>query len=313
MRDEGLGNIISNYFAADCPPEIASSYPKEVSSLGHLMYGMGILPDTLPSEDFKKFANILRRAIMNEETYTNPKNYTLIGTGNMSVVILDRENNTARKTSEDRSNELQILQKLDKANSPHIARLKNVSDNPYTIELEYINGSSLESILKKENKLDYGRVFRYGSDIIAGLIELQRARIFYHRDIRPANIMIDADNDRAIIIDLGIATTDRHAMPLNNRRYGGSNDLVSLGQVMYRMTTGEHLFAGSKTMEMTLHAGEIKDQRDRIYADATGKSLEEYLRKVDHDVQNERIKNIIKACLTADSSDYRKISKMFEK
>ncbi len=77
--------------------------------------------------------------------------------------------------------------------------------------------------------------------------------------------MVDETKDRAVIIDLGIATTDPLAPPKNNRRYGGPNDLVSLGQIMYKMATGKHLFAKSKSMEKTVYAEQLKDHRDWVY------------------------------------------------
>ena len=312
MREGGLGTTIAYYFAEGCPPKTASAYPEEVMNIGFLLYRLHILPDALPTEEFKKLAEVFTYAIFNEETLDNSENYTLLGTGNMSVVIFDKEKNTARKTSLDQSHELEILKRLENAKTHHLVKLKGTTDNPYTLELEYVNGNSLENILKKENKLDYARVFRYGSNIMDGLIELRRAGIFNHRDIRPANIMIDEVNDRAIIIDLGIATTNRHTLPLDNRRYGGPNDLVSLGQVMYKMATGEHLFAGSRTMEMTKYADDLKDERDAAYADKTGKSLEKYLTKVDENIQDERLKTIIKSCLTAENFHYKNIWKMFK-
>ena len=308
-----LGGAIADFFSVNCPAEIASDYPEEVLHYGFMMYNMGIMPDTIPKTDMIRLSNVLRMGIQNEEVYNDPKNYTLLGTGNMSVVFLDRKNNIAIKTSEDIREELSILRDIGKIKSPHIARLKGAPSERYIIELEYINGDSLENILKKEHKLDYDRVFKYGADIMSGLIEMRHAGIFYHMDIRPANIMIDEINDRAVIIDLGIATRDRHAPPLDNRRYGGPNDLVSLGQVMYKMATGEHIFAESRSMEMTRNASQIKDQREQIYADATGKSLEKYLKKVDENIKDERIKTIIKTCLTARNSDHKRVWKMFEK
>jgi hypothetical protein len=34
----------------------------------------------------------------------------------------------------------------------------------------------------------------------------------------------------------------KYSKPNNNRRFGGDNDLVSLGQIMYFMATGDQLF-----------------------------------------------------------------------
>lgn len=178
------------------------------------------------------------------------------------------------------------------------------------VNIEYINGDSLENILQEQNNLSFDKVLQYGADIMNGLIEMRRAGIFYHRDIRPANIMIDEENNKAIIIDLGIATTDRHALPKDNRRYGGSNDLTSLGQVMYKMATGNHLFAKSKSMEETMNADQLSDHRNWIYEDS--KRVRYYLHKVDKNIQNKKLATIIKTCLTAKRYEYKNMQNMFQ-
>ena len=257
-----------------------------------------------------EFYNMARGLLKFKDIIRHREKYAVIGTGKTGVVLLKHDKRfSAWKFSPDIDREYAMLKSVRSGN---IVRVKAKAKKSNFIKLEYIRGDSLENILK-DKLFNPAEIFYYASDIMKGLIDMRRAGIFYHRDIRPANIMIDYNTGRAMIIDLEIATRDRHALPINNRRYGGPNDLVSLSQIMYKMATGEHLFAESKSMEMTMHANELKDQRDEIYADPTGKSLGIYLAKVDHNIQNERLRTIIKACLTAENFHYKNIYNMFKK
>ena len=172
--------------------------------------------------------------------------------------------------------------------------------------VEYIPGRSLEGILTDGRAEDHQRVVQYSFGIFNGLLELRAAGIYHHRDIRPANIMIDKGQDRAVIIDLGIATTDKDALAKDNRRFGSptgrvANDLNSLGQVMYKMATGEHIFTESKSMERTTYADEVRDRRDWIYEEP--ERLVPYLQQVERTVAHPTLLEIIRFCLTAGGKD----------
>jgi hypothetical protein len=248
----------------------------------------------------------------------------LIWTGKTSIVY--RQRDVVLKFSPHYKEEIELLKKT--RNAAHIMHLawnheyhvtaeddedeKEILVDPPYFAIEYIEGDSLQTILSKQTRLPIKKVIQYGNDLMSGLIELRRAGIFYHRDLRPANIMIDETQDRAVIIDLGNATTDRHAPPKDNRRYGGPNDLVSLGQIMYKMATGEHLFASDPSMERTTFADGLKHERDLAYEDTNGTTLQSYLAKVDINVHDERIRELIKECLTAKNHHYGKMRRMFE-
>jgi serine/threonine protein kinase len=178
------------------------------------------------------------------------------------------------------------------------------------ISLDLIVGKSLEELIKSNSCRD--KVLRYGSHLMEGLLELQRAGIWYHRDLRPGNIIVDERSDAAVIIDLGIATDDRNALPKDNRRFGGPNDLVSLGQIMYYIATGKHIFDKSQSMSLTLVRDEIKDYRDDAYSDTTGKLLAGHLAQVDKTVCDTKTKIAIKECLQAKLDDYQRIHEMFK-
>jgi hypothetical protein len=266
---------------------------------------------------------------------------SFVTTGKYGIIIRNETHKQAWKFSEDVSKEREFLFRLRSQNkdivnvarieedpgetylirieqNPFVGEIKHEGPLPY-LKLEYIEGNSLEHILKQQGKLPEDKVLRYSMGILNGLIELRQAGIWHHRDIRPANIMIDYEKDRAVIIDLGMATTDKKENPEEyqwyNRRYGGPNDLVSLGQVIYYMATGKHIFAKSKSMTRTFSdiSDEINDYRTKVYADESGELLKKHLKQVDDNIEDGRIRELIKACLTAKSYHYKKMHRMFQR
>ena len=121
----------------------------------------------------------------------------------------------------------------------------------------------------------------------------------YHRDIRPDNVLLvnspDDEFKKAYVIDLGIASDDPDAVPMHNRRYGGS-DLLSFGQLVYMMKTGHNLFNefGKQSLEA---ADGIAKLRQRFCDDAGFRV--QYLHKVDRDVSDAFLAKCIEACLMA--------------
>jgi len=146
----------------------------------------------------------------------------------------------------------------------------NESDdnNPYfwplAVTLEHLTGESIGQLISKQGPLPH-LVAPVGRDILNGLLELRRKRM-YHRDVHIGNILWDNDQSRAKIIDLGAATQDKDAVFWGNRPCGGNNDCVSLGQTLFSLATGSHLFYPSIPLTIgTVQKEEIVDQRQRLY------------------------------------------------
>jgi serine/threonine protein kinase len=243
------------------------------------------------------------------------------------MVINESEKMICKCKSYDPANEIRIMNIIDKYHKglqKYIIKpidndeCENAGYKKEPISTELIIGKSLEDIIKNY-KIPKNKALEYSAQICEGLIEMRRARVFYHRDIRPANIMIDFERDRAIIIDLEIATTNKYALSKDNRRFGFTkgkvaNDLVSLGQIMYYMATGKHLFNKSESMTKTFSdvAEEINDYRTKVYSDETGELLKTHLKQVDNDIRDDTLRKLTKACLTSEHYQYNKINKMFK-
>jgi tetratricopeptide (TPR) repeat protein len=71
------------------------------------------------------------------------------------------------------------------------------------ITMPYIQGSNLEATIKKTGKLPASRALAIGRQIASGLQAAHEVGVV-HRDFKPANILIDAE-DNALITDFGIA------------------------------------------------------------------------------------------------------------
>ncbi|MEA3430020.1 MAG: protein kinase [Nanoarchaeota archaeon] len=191
----------------------------------------------------------------------------------------------------------------------------SVESYPFFVRLDLVEGDSLEKLISDEGYFNSDKILKIVAGIMNGLMELREAGIYFHRDLRPANVVV-VDNDNPVIVDLGIASDDSDALAKDNRRYGSetgetANDLVSLGQIMYKMYTGDFLFAESDSMERTIYADKLRDYRDVVLNDF--ELLDEYLKKVDGKVKDERVRELIKTCILSQPEDYSMVSAMFER
>jgi Tol biopolymer transport system component/serine/threonine protein kinase len=139
------------------------------------------------------------------------------------------------------------------------------------IAMQYVAGRDLGSQLADGGRLPVEKTLRYGEDLAAAL-KVAHAQGILHRDIKPGNILIDAD-DRALISDFGLARicsplgenvaweqsattvtpagavvgTPRYMSPEQalGRPIDSRSDIFSLGVVLYEMCTGVPAFAAS--------------------------------------------------------------------
>lgn len=148
--------------------------------------------------------------------------------------------------------EAQTLAKLD---HPNIVRVIDVFEENETsyIVMPFIEGKTLESLVEKNGPLDYGLTVNYIGQIASAVGYIHKRNIL-HRDIKPDNIMITADN-HAILIDFGsarefIQDKTQHQTSIltkgyapieqysSNSRKGAYTDIYSLGAVLYYVLTG---------------------------------------------------------------------------
>jgi eukaryotic-like serine/threonine-protein kinase len=126
--------------------------------------------------------------------------------------------------------------------------------------MEHVDGPSLREVLRRRGRLDPMAVAAVGEQVAAALGEAH-ARGLVHRDVKPANILIDSDGT-VKVTDFGIAKalnsdatlttpgtvvgTAAYVAPeqLEEGQVDARADVYALGVVLYECLTGRPAFAG---------------------------------------------------------------------
>ncbi|MHB0970734.1 MAG: serine/threonine-protein kinase [Thermoanaerobaculia bacterium] len=154
-----------------------------------------------------------------------------------------------------------------KLNHPNIVGFHDAGYENGTIAylaLEFIDGESLEELMKRENQVSLVTVYRVTADILAALGHAH-ARGIVHRDLKPANVLLTHDR-RAKLADFGIARPEESTLTVAGQRLGTPlytapenitgvqvtprSDLFSLGVVVYEMIAGQRPFTGRNMQEV---------------------------------------------------------------
>jgi serine/threonine-protein kinase len=143
---------------------------------------------------------------------------------------------------------------------PHVMAIHAVSAAarlPYLV-MPFVACESLQQRLDQHGPLDVKDVLRIGLQAASGLAAAH-AQGLVHRDVKPANILLETSVDRVLLTDFGLAravddaTLTRTGVIAGTPQYmspeqaGGDavdhrSDLFSLGGVLYAMCTGRPPF-----------------------------------------------------------------------
>ncbi len=175
----------------------------------------------------------------------------------IKTLRLDLEGTETEETLDRFKNEARTAGVL---NHPNIITIYDAGeqDGLFYIAMEFVEGQTLQHLLKAVGKLTIEKAIDIVKQVCAGL-DYAHSRGIVHRDIKPANIMIGAD-ETVKIMDFGIAksggtgaTSTGHVVGTPNymapeqvkgKALDGRSDQFSLGVVLYEMLTGERPFAG---------------------------------------------------------------------
>src|SRR5262245_9781302 len=149
----------------------------------------------------------------------------------------------------------------------HVVSIYEVSQEdepvPYLV-MEYVNGQTLQQKLDRSGPLSVQEVLRIGHQVASGLAAAH-ATGHIHRDVKPANILLENGVERVKLTDFGLARAaddasisqsgvvagtpmfmapeQAHGGPIDTRA-----DLFSLGSVLYAMCTGRPPFRANSAM-----------------------------------------------------------------
>jgi eukaryotic-like serine/threonine-protein kinase len=156
--------------------------------------------------------------------------------------------------------EIRILQRL---RHPAIVPVLDAHESPtlHYYVMPYVPGESLRELLSSGGPLSLARVMHLAG-AVAEALDYAHAQGVLHRDVKPANILLDGE--RVLVCDFGVAravevaagdTISSSGLVLGTPAYmspeqamGGTiderTDVYALGCVIYEMLTGEPLFTG---------------------------------------------------------------------
>jgi len=150
---------------------------------------------------------------------------------------------------------------------PHIVSILRVgaAEGLSYIVMAYVDGGSLADRMVSAGPLPLDEAIRIAREVASALGAAHK-RGFLHRDVKPQNILLDAESGRALVVDFGIAGavagnassdpgsdrltglgmvvgTPRYMSPeqaSGTRDLGPASDLYALGIVFYEMLAGAY-------------------------------------------------------------------------
>jgi serine/threonine protein kinase len=146
----------------------------------------------------------------------------------------------------------------------HVVAIHNVESEhevPFLV-MQYVHGQSLQERVERDGPLTTAQILRIGMQAAAGL-SAAHAQGVIHRDVKPANILLENGIERALLTDFGLARaaddaslthsgivagTPHYMSPeqADGRPTDARSDLFSLGSVLYFMATGHPPFRAER-------------------------------------------------------------------
>jgi WD40 repeat protein len=147
----------------------------------------------------------------------------------------------------------------------HVVAIHAVEETngvPYLV-MQYVSGITLQERLERDGPLELREILRIGMQTASGLAAAH-AQGLIHRDVKPANILLENGVQRVKLTDFGLARAIDDASLTQNGVVSGTPeymapeqargelvdtraDLFSLGSVLYAMCTGAPPFRAANT------------------------------------------------------------------
>ncbi|MBL0059943.1 MAG: serine/threonine protein kinase [bacterium] len=207
---------------------------------------------------------------------------------------------------------------------PNVVQIYDIQsgDDSLSLMLEFIEGETLGSLLKRRGVLPYGLALRVTTEILAGL-EAAHANGIIHRDLKPDNILI-ARNGAVKITDFGLASlrdlpaVTQEGMVVGTPSYmspeqalggdtGPQTDLFTCGAMFFEMMTGTRLIQGENLGEAFQNVMKYKPPDLNIYAQVipanARKILEELIER--DPAQRPRSASVVRNALLSEPQEYQ--------
>ncbi len=196
---------------------------------------------------------------------------------------------------------------------PNIVEMYDVGedDGKYYIVMEYVEGRTLKSLIKKRGGLTLPEVIDIMTQLTSAIACAHDSNII-HRDIKPQNVLIKEDGI-VKITDFGIAMAlnsneltqtnsvmgSVHYLPPEQANGTGAtvkSDIYSLGIVMFELLTGQLPFKGDNAVEIA-----IKQMKNQIPSVCNINPL------IPQSIEN----IILKACAKNPKNRYKNVVEMY--
>jgi serine/threonine-protein kinase len=195
----------------------------------------------------------------------------VLGSGGMGTVYLGRDAELKRpvaiKVLRDQVHDQELLERFFREaraaaalRHPNIITIYTSGQQDYQpfIAMEFVDGESLADVIRRQQPLTLSEKLSYIEQICSGLHFAHRAGIV-HRDVKPANLMVDRDGVIRIL-DFGIARIEGSSMTRDGVMIGTLNymspeqmlgrpvdhrsDIFAVGAVAYEILCYQQAFKG---------------------------------------------------------------------